>query len=175
MISPPIVLRWRACCASALLVFKRFGDDLVDRPETPDSFVAASYNALFRADEIGAALSEDFDVCNRRGVLPHLFRSSRGQAAVCASVVSTMDLKASWRNREQASLGCLRWPVLSDEIGVIGKFAMPRMPAHLLSKMLVGDGMTRQCLQSKRSNKLGHAGRHQDVYGTILLRQCEAF
>ena len=72
MISPPIVLRWRACRASALLVFKRFGDDLVDRPETPDSFVAASYNALFRADEIGAALSEDFDVCNRRGVHPHL-------------------------------------------------------------------------------------------------------
>ena len=31
--------------------------------------------------------------------------------------------------------------------------------------------MTRQCLQSKRSNKLGRAGRHHDVYGTILLRQ----
>jgi hypothetical protein len=31
--------------------------------------------------------------------------------------------------------------------------------------------MTRQCLQSKRSNKLGRAGRHHDVHGTILLRQ----
>ena len=30
MISPPICfLRWRACRASALLVFKRFGDDYV--------------------------------------------------------------------------------------------------------------------------------------------------
>ena len=105
----------------------------------------------------------------------HIFPFIAGASSSCASVASTMDVKASWRNREQASLGCLRWPVLSDEIGVIGKFAMPRMPAHLLSKMLVGDGMTRQCLQSKRSNKLGHAGRHQDVYGTILLRQCEAF
>ena len=83
MISPPIFLRWRACCASALLVFKRFGDDLVDRPETPDSFVAASYNALFRADEIGAALSEDFDVCNRRGVHPHLSVHRGGKQQLC--------------------------------------------------------------------------------------------
>jgi hypothetical protein len=35
LISPPIFLRWRACCTSALFVFKRFGDDVVDRPETP--------------------------------------------------------------------------------------------------------------------------------------------
>jgi hypothetical protein len=72
LISPPIVLRWRACCASALLVFKRFGDDLVDRPETPDSFVAASYNALFRADEIGAALSEDLTFATVAGCI-HIF------------------------------------------------------------------------------------------------------
>ena len=26
-------LRWRACCTSALLVFKRFGDDVVDQPD----------------------------------------------------------------------------------------------------------------------------------------------
>jgi hypothetical protein len=30
-----------ACGASALLVFKRFGDDFIDRPETPNSFVSA--------------------------------------------------------------------------------------------------------------------------------------
>ena len=62
---------------SALLVFKRFGDDLVDRPETPDSFVAASYNALFRADEIGAALSEVSTFAIVAGCI-HIFPFHRG-------------------------------------------------------------------------------------------------
>jgi hypothetical protein len=62
-------------------------------------------------------------------------------------------------------------PAVAGEIGVIGKLDMPRMPAHLFVEDVGGDGITRQCLQSKRSNKLGRAGRHHDVHGTILLRQ----
>jgi hypothetical protein len=109
LISPPILLRWRAGCASALLVFKRFGDDCVDRPETPDSFVAPNEHALFPGHEIGAALSEDFDVCNRRGVPSTSCRSSRGQAAAVLRQRVRWDVKASSAKPWQASLGCLRY------------------------------------------------------------------
>jgi hypothetical protein len=37
--------------------------------------------------------------------------------------------------------------VRQNEIGVIGKLDMPRMPAHLFVEDVGGDGMTRQCLQ----------------------------
>ena len=36
---------------------------------------------------------------------------------------------------------------------------------------MLSKSMTRQCLQSKRRNKLGRASGHHDVHGTILLRQ----
>src|SRR5260370_466976 len=62
-------------------------------------------------------------------------------------------------------------PVRSERDRRYRQARLPRMPAHLFVEDVGGDGMTRQCLQSKRSNKLGRAGRHHDVHGTLQLRQ----
>jgi len=61
LISPPFFLRWRACCAPALLVFKRFGDDFVDRI----AFTTTSAAELITAQRRGEPMAQRIERYNR--------------------------------------------------------------------------------------------------------------
>src|SRR5260370_10665359 len=144
----------------ALPVCERLCDDFVNRPETSDSFVAAGEHPLFRTNEIGATLSQDFDIRNGCGVEPHFAvhrggkeqRCFGGERDSCQSVIGKT--VSELRNNVRSS-GCNQ-----QEIGVIGKLDMSGMPARLFVKDAGSDWIARQGLQRQWSNKLGRTGGH---------------